>query len=419
MTATVAVTFDNLGEAAELERGQWPEGEPLGRHFSVCEALPRVLDALDEADVRATFFVEGLNAELYPDTLRRLGAAGHEVACHGWRHEPWSELDAAGERARLERSLRGMGELGLRPVGFRPPGGEPGPATLGTLRELGFAYCSPAGTEVGTREGVVLLPFRWEHIDAYHYLPSFAGLRERLTGSGDPLPPAALRAAVSRALDETARGGGHLTLIFHPFLADTEERLDVIRDVLRDVRGAAWCGACRDAVGLEPLADDPRALDERAQLGEGEFAGEVLHPAVRADLQPLGGDHLERRLDPLGDLSASPARRSERSSTPTITVLPAIGSAPPRPAAPARPRSRARRPRSRPARPGTGSRPAVVHHVRVAEAGVQRGRPGRAGSARSIAGSANSRAFSARDCSHGSSICTMSAPAANRSASPR
>ena len=31
VTATVAVTFDNLGEASDLERGWWPEDEPLGR----------------------------------------------------------------------------------------------------------------------------------------------------------------------------------------------------------------------------------------------------------------------------------------------------------------------------------------------------------------------------------------------------
>jgi peptidoglycan/xylan/chitin deacetylase (PgdA/CDA1 family) len=236
MTTTVAVTFDNLGEAAELERGQWPEGEPLGRHFSVCEALPRLLEALREAGLHATFFVEGLNAELYPETLRELDAAGHEVACHGWRHEPWSELDPAEERERLERSVRGMGELGLRPVGFRPPGGELGPASLGTLRELGFRYCSPVGSEVETRGAIALVPFRWEHIDAFHYLPSFAALRERLTGSGEVLPPAALRSAVLGALDEVARGGGHLTLIFHPFLADTQERLDVIRATLQRIR---------------------------------------------------------------------------------------------------------------------------------------------------------------------------------------
>ena len=89
--ATVSLTFDNLGEVADLERGQWPADAPLGRHASVTRTLPRVLQALGEAGVRATFFVEGRNAELYPDALRSIAAAGHEVAFHGWQHEPWAE----------------------------------------------------------------------------------------------------------------------------------------------------------------------------------------------------------------------------------------------------------------------------------------------------------------------------------------
>ena len=56
--ATVSVTFDNLGEAAELERGTWPADRPLGEHFSVREALPRV-ELLARAGLRATFFAEG------------------------------------------------------------------------------------------------------------------------------------------------------------------------------------------------------------------------------------------------------------------------------------------------------------------------------------------------------------------------
>ena len=140
----VSVTFDNLGEASDLERGWWPEDEPIGAHYSVTEALPRVLEALDEAALRATFFVEGLNSELYPDTLRELGARGHEVACHGWRHERWAGLEPATERDRLRRSAEGMRSLGLRPAGFRPPGGELTAATPALLGELGFTYCSPA-----------------------------------------------------------------------------------------------------------------------------------------------------------------------------------------------------------------------------------------------------------------------------------
>ena len=156
-----------------------------------------MLEALDDAGLRATFFVEGLNTELYPETLLELDARGHEVACHGWRHERWARLDPAAERASLARSVAGMRALGLRPSGFRPPGGELTAATPALLRELGFSYCSPAaGVTAG---GVPALPFRWELLDAYHYLPHFADRRGRR-----PLPPAALRETLFEALDERA-----------------------------------------------------------------------------------------------------------------------------------------------------------------------------------------------------------------------
>ncbi len=95
--AAVSLTFDNLGEVTALQRGEWPAGEPLGRHWSVTRALPRILAALAEAEAQATFFVEGLNAELYPDALRSIAGAGHEVAFHGWQHEPWADLSPVEE----------------------------------------------------------------------------------------------------------------------------------------------------------------------------------------------------------------------------------------------------------------------------------------------------------------------------------
>ena len=68
---TVSLTFDNLGEVADLERGEWPAGRAAGParlgHARRCRGCWTLLA---EAGVRATFFVEGLNAELYPDALR-------------------------------------------------------------------------------------------------------------------------------------------------------------------------------------------------------------------------------------------------------------------------------------------------------------------------------------------------------------
>jgi peptidoglycan/xylan/chitin deacetylase (PgdA/CDA1 family) len=103
--AAVTLSFDNLGEVTDLQRGNWPEDQQLGHHFSVTRALPRILDVLAELDLRATFFVEGLNTELYPDTLTELAAAGHELAYHGWCHEPWAELEPDKEAELLQRGV--------------------------------------------------------------------------------------------------------------------------------------------------------------------------------------------------------------------------------------------------------------------------------------------------------------------------
>ena len=221
--AGTGLSFDNLGEVTALARGEWPAGAPVGEHWSVTEALPRLLALLAEVGLRATFFVEGLNAELYPDALRELAAAGHEVALHGWRHEPWGGLDPATERELFERGVEAFGPLGLRPLGFRPPGGELTTATLGLLRELGFTYCSPEGSAVSERGGITILPFRWEHVDAWYYLDGFDG----------PPSAAAVRDAMLGAVESE-----YATLIFHPFLTDTDERFGVLREVLERARDA-------------------------------------------------------------------------------------------------------------------------------------------------------------------------------------
>src|ERR1035437_7277917 len=56
----LVLTFDNLGEANELERGTWSAGAQLGRHPSVTVALPRLLDELDEREPGGTFFRDAL-----------------------------------------------------------------------------------------------------------------------------------------------------------------------------------------------------------------------------------------------------------------------------------------------------------------------------------------------------------------------
>ena len=271
--AAVAVTFDNLGEASELERGRWPPDEPLGRHVSVTRGLPRVLALLSEHGLPATFFVEGVNAQLYPDALRTIVGAGHELAYHGWRHEGWADLAPAREDEVLERGVNALGQLGPRPVGFRPPGGALRTSAWRALAEAGFTYCSPAGDGAARRFGLIVLPFRWTLIDAFHYLPRFAQRRRAALGNPDSLPPAALQANLSKALRHTVQRGSFLALVFHPFLADDADRLEAAGAVLDELQAlidqqAVWCASMREIAAW--MREQPEAGSWALRLDQEE-----------------------------------------------------------------------------------------------------------------------------------------------------
>ena len=51
------------------------------------EHTPRVLDLLDEAGVKATFFVIGRKAAAHPELLRESVARGHALGIHGHVHD--------------------------------------------------------------------------------------------------------------------------------------------------------------------------------------------------------------------------------------------------------------------------------------------------------------------------------------------
>lgn len=52
----------------------------------VCRNTDRILALFETADVRATFFVLGWVAERFPELVKRIHAAGHELASHSYDH---------------------------------------------------------------------------------------------------------------------------------------------------------------------------------------------------------------------------------------------------------------------------------------------------------------------------------------------
>jgi peptidoglycan/xylan/chitin deacetylase (PgdA/CDA1 family) len=236
LPGAVVLTIDNLGEASALERGERPAGEPMGTDPSVTKALPWLLDELDAHGLRATFFVEALNTELYPDALREIAARGHELGLHGWRHEGWTSLNASEERETIERSMRAFDALGLPVRGFRPPGGEMNARSPALLRGAGIEWCSPAGGEAGVRRGLAYVPFDWRMVDAYHLMDSFAALRISRGDPGRPLGPSALTDLFEEELQDLANAGSRQTLILHPFLMLDDAWTDGVHRVLGFIR---------------------------------------------------------------------------------------------------------------------------------------------------------------------------------------
>ncbi|MFI2778686.1 polysaccharide deacetylase family protein [Streptomyces sp. ALB3] len=105
------------------------------------EDTPHLLDVLKEKKVSATFFLLGRNHVLkHPETVRRIGAEGHEVANHTWTHEILTGKDPDEIRDELERTQLAIEDItGKRPRLMRPPQGRTDDTVAAVCEELGLS----------------------------------------------------------------------------------------------------------------------------------------------------------------------------------------------------------------------------------------------------------------------------------------
>lgn len=189
--------------------------------------IPRLLPELERRGIRATFFVTGIIAELYPTILERLHTGGHEIGIHGAVHEflsgrsPAEQADRIrGHKNTVERfePIRGANYI------FRMDA-----ATPRALKDAGLEY---------------FVLFRKHTFYRSRFMDASCRVRNVRTNSGDiamiPVPvetysgdEAAIKAMIDSALRTIRREkGGVLSVLMHPFKDGMERRMPLTVRIL-------------------------------------------------------------------------------------------------------------------------------------------------------------------------------------------
>jgi peptidoglycan-N-acetylglucosamine deacetylase len=119
----------------------------------------KVLDCLDAAGAKATFFVIGRKARSFPDVVREIRDRGHLVGVHGNAHDRFLALRSqARVTSDLSQAVESLVELeGERPLFYRPPVGQMNPRIDRAARHLGLTI---VGWSVRARDGIRTRPIQ-------------------------------------------------------------------------------------------------------------------------------------------------------------------------------------------------------------------------------------------------------------------
>jgi peptidoglycan-N-acetylglucosamine deacetylase len=242
--ALAVLSFDVDAETPILVEGRRYADSPMvmsHQRYGPLVGVPRLLGLLADYSLPATFFVPGVTAERYPETIEQIAAAGHEVAHHGHTHHSPLHLGEDAERADLERGLAALQRLGVEPEGYRAPSWEPSLRTLSLLAEHGFVYDSTLMDDdrpylLETDHGsLVELPPHWglDDWNQYMYMP------DPRSGPGTVHPPPRALELWRAELDGMRRHGCLFVLTMHPFLSGRPGRIEALRMLIEH---AVDCG---------------------------------------------------------------------------------------------------------------------------------------------------------------------------------
>ena len=260
VTAAACLTFDMDAEAAILTADITSINRmtPMSHQaYGPLVGVPRILDLLRRHDLTATFFIPGYSAHRYPEVVRAVAEAGHEIAHHSYFHENTIGMDEKTEAAMLDLGLRALRDTaGVRPEGYRAPMWEMNYHTPKLLVERGFRYDSslmdsdhpyvlavegavgPAADAADSPSAgaaaagtLVEVPVSWglDDWEQYAFLPG-------LTGPGVIESPAKALEMWALELDAMYRLGAAFVLCCHPFLSGRPSRAEALERLIERMK---------------------------------------------------------------------------------------------------------------------------------------------------------------------------------------
>lgn len=134
------------------------------------QIVDQLMEFMDDLQIKATVFTVGTLAEEDPDLIKRIHAAGHEIAHHSYDHTPLTKQTPSAfkkDTARAKAILEDL--IGTAVAGYRAPIFSLTRDSLWAvdiLKELGFSYSSsvlPAHNPLHGLSGAPRCAFKWSN----------------------------------------------------------------------------------------------------------------------------------------------------------------------------------------------------------------------------------------------------------------
>ena len=228
---SVVLSFD-----MDAETVWWSEPESMtGIPSSLAQgrygpnvALPGILAVLDRRGVKATFFIPSWVIEHYPDAVRSIVDAGHEIGAHGVKHESPNVLTAEEEKAVLRQSIGVIERVtGAPPAGYRAPSWAFSDITMSLVIDAGFTYSSNfMDTDQpyvhADSNGLVELPISWILDDAPYFWFDEDSWNKKIHSAAD------VEAIWKEEFAAIYDKGGYYGLTMHPQIIGRPGRLAML-----------------------------------------------------------------------------------------------------------------------------------------------------------------------------------------------